>query len=138
MQSPVVVASTWSASQAEVLAAHLRGMGIDSYIKSNFDRTAYGGEFGGASVFVEADRLLEAEFELVLLDEAPAAGAGSDLHPSAAGHGDSTDDHGDDPDRDEPRPSRAWVRPSAYVVVAAMALGVIIPSVSVVWSRLFG
>ena len=130
MQSPVVVASTWSASRAELLAAYLRGLGFDSYMKSNFDRTTYGGEFGGASVFVEADQLLEAEFELVLLEKGTPADLGAD-HDTAFGFD-------TDADELERRPNRSWVRVAAYVTLAAMSLGVIVPSVSVVWSRVLG
>jgi hypothetical protein len=69
MRTPVVVASTWSASQAELLAQHLRARGIESFTKTNLDRVAYGGELGGAKVFVDADQRLEAELEIVLLHE---------------------------------------------------------------------
>jgi hypothetical protein len=119
MRTPVVVASTWSASQAELLAQHLRARGIESFTKTNLDRVAYGGELGGAKVFVDADQRLEAELEIVLLHE--------------------------DDDSDEPRSGaaappfatrRRWVRVAGWIALAAMATGAVGPPGRSLWQAL--
>ena len=129
MPSSVVVASTWSASRAEILAAHLRSLGFDAFSKSHLDRTTYGGELGGASVLVPAEQGLEAEFELVQFDRheadlppEPDLALGPDLAPDEPEHG----------------PRRRWVRPAGYLAVAAMVLGAVVPSLTIIWSRLAG
>jgi len=126
MESPIVVATTWSATQADFLASYLRGQGIESFTKTNLDRAAYGGQIGGASVFVASDQRLEAELELALLEEMrPVEGASSD-------HGDEDDDA---------RASvgvRSWVRVASYITLAAMVLGTAVPVMVIVWSRTFG
>jgi len=130
MRSPVVVASTWSASRAEVLAAHLRNQGIDSFTKTNLDRTTYGGEIGGAAVFVDVDQRLEAELELVLLaDSRPVF---DDPTFTDVASSDGGEDAG------TTRPSRTWVRVGSWVALAALVVGTVAPSVMIVWSRIGG
>ena len=73
MQSPVVVASIASITQADLLAGHLRHQGIDAIVRTNLDRTTYAG-LGGASLLVPPEQRLEAELELVLLDSASVDG----------------------------------------------------------------
>lgn len=127
MRSPVVVASTWSASRAERLAAHLRTQGIDSFTKTNLDRSTYGGEIGGAAVFVDADQRLEAELELVLLhdsrpvlDDQPFAEA----PPQAEDAG--------------PRQTRRWIRVACWFALTAVLVGTVAPTAMIVWSRITG
>jgi len=118
MRTPVVVASVWSSSAGELIASRLRAEGIDAYVRANFDRTTYGGEFGGASVFVDAEHRLEAELEIVRLEEA-----------------DSGDDP-DDPPRAIPRP--AWVGVAGWLAVAALAISALAPPAAIVWRQLMG
>jgi hypothetical protein len=118
MRTPVVVASTWSASQAELLAQHLRARGIESFTKSNLDRVAYGGELGGAKVFVDADQQLEAELEIVLLHDDEGA---DEQHLDATAPRSST---------------RRWVRVAGWIAVGAMAFGAVVPPVRILWQSL--
>jgi hypothetical protein len=117
MRTPVVVASTWSASQAELLAQHLRSRGIESFTKTNLDRVAYGGELGGAKVFVDADQQLEAELEIVLLHD-----DGDEPHPAAAAPR-------------SPAPRR-WVRLAGWIALGGMLVGAVVPPVRILWQAL--
>lgn len=118
MRTPVPVAHTWSATTADFMASYLRRQGIDSFTKSNLDRCAYGSALGGASVFVEADQRLEAELELVLLEEARV----------------DTDDQ----DVAARTTRRAWIRLGSYLVLIGMVVGTVVPSVAIIWTRLLG
>lgn len=133
MRSPVVVASTWSASRADLLAAHLRTQGIDSFTKTNLDRTTYGGEIGGAAIFVDADQRLEAELELVLFQDSRPVLDDPSL-PATGG----ADPHSYSDDPDAARPVRTWIRVGSWVALAALVVGTVAPSVMIVWSRMGG
>jgi hypothetical protein len=118
MRTPVVVASTWSASQAELLAQHLRSRGIESFTKTNLDRVAYGGELGGAKVFVDADQRLEAELEIVLL------------------HDDDADEPGPAAPSLRPPAPRRWVRVAGWIALGGMLVGAVVPPVRILWQAL--
>lgn len=100
-----------------MLAAHLRGQGIEASARTNLDRTAYAG-LGGAMVQVPADQRVEAEFELMLLED------------SAFGL----------PESDEPvrRPRRTWVRVASVAALAGMVTMVLVPSLRIIWYQLGG
>jgi hypothetical protein len=116
MGPPVVLVSTSTTAEADMLAAHLRGQGIDASARTHFDRTMYTG-LGGAMVQVPADQRVEAEFELMLLTE-------------SAGLLD---------DADEPlsRRRRHWVVVASFAALAGMVVLALGPSFAVIWSRLF-
>jgi hypothetical protein len=116
MGSPVIVATMWSAPEAEMLADHLRRQGIAAVARTHLPSPAYAG-VGGATVLVAEDQVLEAELELVLLAE---LAAGPQLEEPETGR------------------TRVWVRLSAWVVVTALGVGVIVPSAIAVWQRVLG
>ena len=119
MRPPVVIASTATPAEADMLAAHLRAQGIAAAARTNLDRTAYAG-LGGAMVQVPADQRAEAELELLLLEEA-AADLGTE---------------GEDvPLR---RHRRTWVRVASVAALAGMLAMVVVPSLRIIWYQLGG
>lgn len=118
---PVIVAHSQSASQADLLALHLRGQGIDAISRTMLDRTAYP-SLGGATVLVPETQRVEAELELMLIDQSRAADALSDDYSEAG----------------EPgiRPARTWIRVSCWVALAGMATVAVVPSVTIIWRTL--
>ncbi|MFV0315901.1 MAG: hypothetical protein ACK5O2_02930 [Microthrixaceae bacterium] len=120
MSTPVVVARIPSLTQADLLAGHLRHQGIDAVVRTNLDRTTYAG-LGGAALLVPGDQRLEAELELVLLESAVPEATGTDA--------DSVSQHSG---------SRArWIRTVGLLLVGAMVIATVVPSLSIVWARLF-
>ncbi|MGI9577777.1 MAG: hypothetical protein ACR2OH_06240 [Microthrixaceae bacterium] len=121
MSSPVVVARAQSASQADWLALHLRGQGIDAISRTLLDRTAYP-SLGGATVLVPENQRVEAELELMLIEQSrssdPALPSGTDI-----------DDEGF-------RPARTWIRVGSWVALAGMATVAVVPSVTIIWRTL--
>lgn len=116
MRSPVVITNTRSVTEADLLVERLRGQGIDAVARTNLDRTTYGG-LGGAAVLVDSDQRMEAELELILLE----AGAHVDTcEAPQVGH----------------IAQRSWIRVCGYVLLAAMALGTVVPSLAAVWQAL--
>lgn len=110
MRPAVIVASTWSTSQAEALASHLRSQGIAAFTKGNFDRHTYGGEFGGAKVFVDAEHQLEAELEILVLGSPPG------------------EDHVVVSRCQEPAASPpAWIVTAGWMALGTMLLGLLLP-----------
>ena len=124
MRSPVVVSRTSTASEADLLASHLRDQGIEATSRTFLDRTAYAG-LGGATVLVPEEQRIEAELELMLLDE-----------PAQDGDGMSADVASQvEPERRVPR---TWVRVGSWVVLAGMVVMTIVPSASIIWRALGG
>ena len=119
MSPPVVVARAQSAPMADMLAEHLRQQGIDAIARTMLDRTAYP-SLGGATVLVPADQRVEAELELMLIEETDP--------PSAT----------DPDDTQEPgiRPARTWIRVGSFVALAGMAAVAVVPSVMIIWRTL--
>jgi len=118
MQSPVVVASIASITQADLLAGHLRHQGIDAIVRTNLDRTTYAG-LGGASLLVPPEQRLEAELELVLLDSASVDGDPSPQDEAGSRH-------------------PQWIRTCGIVLLGAMVAGTALPSLAIIWQRLTG
>jgi hypothetical protein len=121
MSSPVVVARAQSASQADWLALHLRAQGIEAVSRTMLDRTAYPA-LGGATVLVPAEQRIEAELELMLIEQSRSAG-----EPAGA------DQESEDPGI---RPARTWVRVGSWLALAAMATVAVVPSVTIIWRAL--
>jgi hypothetical protein len=117
MRPPVVIASTSTTAEADMLAVHLRAQGIDASARTNLDRTAYAG-LGGAMVQVPAEQRVEAEFELMLLEE-------SAFEPSET----------DEPHRG---PRRRWVRVASVAALAGMLAMALVPSLRVIWYQIGG
>lgn len=139
MRSPVVVTSTASVIEADLLVGRLRSQGIEAVARTNLDRTTYGG-LGGAVVLVGADQRIEAELELILLSSGLQIGHDGGLDPLSGEDGSSravSDEpaHEDDPARRGPR---GWVRVCGYLTLAAMVVGTLVPSAAVIWHALFG
>ena len=134
MSSPVVVARIPSATQADQLALYLRSQGIAAVSRTMLDRTAYP-SLGGATVLVPASQRVEAELELMLIeqsrvemDQAPADRTGFDDNADGA--------YESDEDLDGTRPARGWVRAASWVALAAMATMAVVPSIAIIWRTL--
>jgi hypothetical protein len=121
MSSPVVVARAQSASQADWLALHLRAQGIEAISRTMLDRTAYP-SLGGATVLVPAEQRIEAELELMLIEQSRAADepTGAEQEPEYPGI----------------RPVRTWIRVGSWVALAGMATVAVVPSVAIIWRAL--
>jgi hypothetical protein len=124
MRPPVVIASTATPAEADMLAAHLRAQGIAAAARTNLDRTAYAG-LGGAMVQVPADQRVEAELELLLLEESAADLDGVGL--------DGEEDH-----LALRRHRRTWVRVASVAALAGMLTMVLVPSLRIIWYQLGG
>ncbi len=116
MRSPVVVSAVSSASEADLIASHLRSQGIEAAARTHLDRSAYAG-LGGATIMVPADQRIEAELELMLMRAAV-------------------------PEEDAPipsaRPARTWLRVASYSVLAAMVITSALPPIAIIWNGVVG
>ncbi|MCP4435119.1 MAG: hypothetical protein GY812_06400 [Actinomycetia bacterium] len=136
MRSAVVVSRTSSATQADLLVSYLRTQGIEATTRTNLDRSAYAG-LGGATVVVPAEQRLEAEFELLLLEESrPASDSSGAARPiDDLGH----PEPGEDPEAlPGLRPARTWIRVGSWLALAGMLVVSIVPSLAVIWNAITG
>lgn len=118
--SPVVVARIPSVTQADLLAGHLRHQGIDAVVRTNLDRTTYAG-LGGAALVVPAEQRLEAELELELLESATPEPLPSDFEPGPV-EGTRT----------------RWIRTVGLLLLAAMVIATVVPSLVTIWDAVAG
>ena len=129
MRPPVVIASTATPAEADMLAAHLRAQGIAAAARTNLDRTAYAG-LGGAMVQVPADQRVEAELELLLLEESAADLDGAEL--------DGVGLDGEEEHLALRRHRRTWVRVASVAALVGMLTMVLVPSLRIIWYQLGG
>ena len=136
MRSARVITTTWSGFSAEQIASQLRLRGFESYVKTNFDSSAYGNGLGGASVFVDADQLVEAELELILIQD-ELAEVEKRSHQDHSVTGENIGEADDEPEI-QPRQHKSAIKIAAVVALAAMVTAFIVPSALVIWTTFFG
>lgn len=137
MRTPVVVTRTRSLTQADLLVGHLRSQGIEAVARTHLDRTTYAG-LGGAAILVDAEKRIDAEFELMLLGSAEESADDEEILPPAGREDEPQASQESDPARPSAIGDRSWVRVCGYLVVASMVVGTVVPSVAAVWSSLAG